>query len=322
MIGMAGTTERPDSITAIISFLQAPLRSLQSAAPYLQQERKSMRVGAAGTMAAALALLTGAACHMLPSIGANGLLRPARRPLPAPARTLAPTVTLQGDGVALAGWRFPARGTRRGTVIYLHGVADNRGSSAGVAERFTPRGFDVIAYDSRAHGDSGGDICTYGYYEKRDLQRVLDVSGVRPVILIGSSLGAAVALQTAAEDPRIDGVVAAESFSDLRTIAGERAPGYFSTGSITRALALAESTGRFRVDDVSPARAARKISVPVLLLHGALDRETPPEHSRRIFAALASPRQLLIVDGAGHNESLHRAWAEVERWVEVVAAAR
>ena len=176
-----------------------------------------------------------------------------------------------------------------------------------------------MAYDSRAHGESGGEICTYGFYEKRDLQRVLDVLEKGPVIVIGSSLGGAVAIQSAADDSRITAVVAAESFSDLRTIATERAPWFFTAKTISRALALAEKQGSFRVDDVSPMAAARRIQVPVFLLHGAEDRETPPEHTRRIFEALSGRKRLLIVQGAGHNQSLQpSAWSEIEDWIDSV----
>jgi pimeloyl-ACP methyl ester carboxylesterase len=97
----------------------------------------------------------------------------------------------------------------------------------------------------RTKGLSIGDVCTYGFYEKKDLGRVLDRIGPGPIILIGSSLGAAVALQAAAEDARITAVVAAESFSDLATVAAERAPWFFTKGSIKRAFAVAERTGRF-----------------------------------------------------------------------------
>ena len=81
---------------------------------------------------------------------------------------------LTGDGVLLKGWWFRGEGRKRGTIVYLHGVGDNRGSSLGIAAHFVPKGFDVIAYDSRAHGESQGDACTYGYYERKDLSRVLD----------------------------------------------------------------------------------------------------------------------------------------------------
>ena len=125
-----------------------------------------------------------------------------------------------------------ARAAPRSSTCMASPTTADRASAP--ALRFSARGFDVVAYDSRAHGDSGGNVCTYGFYEKRDLQRVLDVLESGPVIVIGSSLGAAVALQAAAEDRRITAVVAAESFSDLRTVAPERAPWFFPARTIRR----------------------------------------------------------------------------------------
>lgn len=273
----------------------------------------------AGTVFVAATSLGAASFQVLPTAGANGLLHPSRNRLSPDQRVAdAENVMFEGDGVALAGWRFPAAGHRRGTIMYLHGVADNRGSSLDAARRFVPRGFDVVAFDSRAHGDSAGDICTYGFYEKRDLARVLDRIEDGPIVLIGSSLGAAVALQAASEDARISAIVAAESFSALATVASERAPWFFTKGSIARAFAVAERSGRFTIDDVNPARAAQRISVPVFVVHGASDRETPPDHSRRIFDALHGPKKLVIVEGAGHNQSLNSAWPAIERWLDEV----
>jgi len=272
---------------------------------------------AAGTALVAATSLGAASFQVLLNVGANGLLHPSRNRLSSDQRRAeGEDVTFASDGVTLAGWRFPAAGHRRGTIVYLHGVADNRSSSLGAAQRLVPRGFDVVAFDSRAHGDSGGDVCTYGFYEKRDLARVLDRIGDGPIVVIGSSLGAAVALQAAAEDARIGAVVAAESFSDLATVASERAPWFFTKGSIARAFAVAERSGQFTIDDVNPARAAQRITVPVFVVHGASDRDTPPDHSRRIFDALHGPKKLVIVEGAGHNQSLNAAWPAIERWLD------
>ena len=255
----------------------------------------------------------------LVAIGANGLLHPSRRSVDAATLKNHKSVSFAGADVTLAGWRVPSQTERRGTLVYLHGVADNRGSSVAAIERFVHRGFDVVTYDSRAHGDSGGDVCTYGFYEKQDLSRVIDQLGAGPVVVIGTSLGAAVALQAAAADPRIVAVVAAESFSDLRTVASERAPWFFDKGIVARAFVLAEQRGRFLVDDVSPVAAAGRIKVPVFVIHGADDVETPPEHSRRIFGALGAGRRLRLVEGAGHNRSLTPAvWSEIENWIDSV----
>jgi pimeloyl-ACP methyl ester carboxylesterase len=255
---------------------------------------------------------------MAPSIAAGGLLYPARHPLRAAIPPGCENRDFQGDDVTLRGWQCGSIGKRRGTIIFLHGVADNRGSSVGVVQRFTPRGFDVVAYDSRRHGQSPGEVCTYGFVEKRDLRRVIDGLSTGAVVLIGTSLGAAVALQEAASDPRVATVVAAESFSDLRTVATERAPWYLPGPVIRKAFIVAEQRGRFLVDAVSPLQAARTITAPVLLIHGAEDKETPPAHSQRIFEALTGPRRLMLVPGAGHNQSLYGpgVWGEIERWIE------
>jgi pimeloyl-ACP methyl ester carboxylesterase len=229
-------------------------------------------------------------------------------------------VALAGYGVELKGWLFPASAPSRGvTVVYLHGVADNRASGVWIAERLVGSGYDVLAYDGRAHGDSGGDACTYGYYEKRDLSRVLDQLGATRVVLVGASLGAAVALQAAAEDRRVIGVAAAAVFSDLATIARERAR-WFATGDqIAEALALAEREARFVVTEVSPVAAAPRIRAPVLLVHGERDGKTSPEHSRRVLAALGGPRRLAIVPGAGHDDALGKAWSDVARFIDEVS---
>ncbi|MGH9314292.1 MAG: alpha/beta hydrolase [Vicinamibacterales bacterium] len=252
------------------------------------------------------------------SWAAGALLHPSRRPVDRIPSGPVESFTVEGAGVSLKGWRFAARGEPRGTLVFLHGVADNRAAGIGIAQRFTARGFDVIAYDSRAHGESTGDACTYGYYEKTDLGRVLDTVGATPIVVLGHSLGAAVALQAAADDKRISSVVAVETFSDLRTVARERAPFVLTRAMIASAFAQAEARGAFKVDDVSPVAAAARIRVPVLLVHGADDRETTADHSRRVFDALVGPRRLILVPKAGHNRSLSgEVWTQIEDWIDL-----
>jgi len=228
------------------------------------------------------------------------------------------TLWFDGSGVRLKGWWFKTAEPQRGTVVYLHGVADNRGSASTVADHILPRGFDVVAYDSRAHGESEGDACTYGFYEKVDLSRVLDkVSARGPIVLLGTSLGAAVALQAAVQDKRIEVVVAVATFSDLRTVASERAPFFASKGNIEEAFRIAEDTAKFKVDEVSPVLAAGKIGIPVLVIHGEKDKETPPAHSIRVYDALRGPKKLIIVPHAGHNDAINGGtWNEIDAWIE------
>jgi alpha-beta hydrolase superfamily lysophospholipase len=257
------------------------------------------------------------------SWGAGALLHPSRRPLTLPRPASAEDFSFESDGLRLEGWRFRGPGARRGTLVYLHGSADNRTSGVHVAERFLARGFDALAYDSRAHGRSEGSACTYGYFEKRDLSRAIDRLEAQPVVLLGVSLGAAVALQAAAEDARVAAVVGVSTFSDLRTIAAERAPFVATRSSIEAALRLAEQQAGFKVDEASPRRAAPRIRTPVFLVHGQADVDTPPAHSQRVFDALGGERKLLLVPGAGHDDTLRpEVWTEIDAWLDRVLPAR
>ena len=55
----------------------------------------------------------------------------------------------------------------------------------------------------------------------------------------------------------------------------------------------------------------------LLYLHGADDDETSPAHSQRVYAALAGPKKLFLVPGAGHNDVLSggEVWAVIEAWL-------
>jgi uncharacterized protein len=265
-----------------------------------------------------LAVAIGVAATQVPSIAAGGLLHPSRTALYQPRPSGCSSRDFAGEDVTLKGWYCPATtATKRGTVLYLHGVADNRSSATGVINHFVPNGFDVIAYDSRSHGESEGDFCTYGYFEKLDARRVIAGVGAEPVILMGNSLGAAVALQAAAGVDSVRAVVAAEVFSDLETVARERA-WFLPDWTVRAAFRVAETQAKFEAATVSPLEAAKRLKVPVLLIHGADDVETLPAHSERVFAALTGPKRLIIVSGSGHNQSLSRrdVWADIDRWLD------
>ncbi len=55
------------------------------------------------------------------------------------------------------------------SVLLLHGVADNRDGMTGYAAMFLKVGYAVLLPDSRAHGESGGAIATYGVLERDDV---------------------------------------------------------------------------------------------------------------------------------------------------------
>jgi len=267
-------------------------------------------------LVAVLALAAVAACTAA-SLGKNAILHPWRRSAPPEPSIPHEDLTLRGEGIDLRAWRFPASGARRGLVVYLHGSADDRRGGVGIAQRFNPRGFEVLALDLRAHGQSGGDACTYGVLESQDLARVLEREAEGPVALIGFSLGASVGLETAARSPRVALVVAIAPFSDLRAIVHDRTPFFVTDSQAEEALRLAGLEAGFSVDEASPLAAAPRIRCPVLLVHGVGDTATPPAHSQRIFDALECPKELILCPETGHDDPIDAGtWKRIEEAVD------
>ncbi len=252
------------------------------------------------------------------SLGSSALTKPMRVPvIGSPALSHREVAWKSADGLTLKGWVFDPEGAPKGLVVLVHGKDINRQHFSGEAVRFTRRGWQVLAYDQRAHGASEGERTTFGFHEVDDLLRGVEHLKAQRVVLVGESLGAAVSLQTTARDRRVVGCVAGASFSDLETIAAERRPFFFSDDDFDRARALAEVEAGFQVAAISPLRDVATIQVPVLLLHGTRDSYIHPDHARRLHDS-GPTTELVWLEGVGHLDVLVRreAWDRIERWMD------
>ena len=231
------------------------------------------------------------------------------------------------DGVDLRGWKVRVPSPNGDWVLLFHGVSDNRTGLLGQAEFLLRHGYSVLMMDSRAHGESGGDMATYGWNERYDTVALVNAlyatEKVRHLYALGVSMGAAVALQSAAVETRIDGVVAEDPFADLREVSYDYAGLHFSPflgktlfrpASIFAMQALA-SAGGFDPDDVSPRNAVAERPFRVLLICGTRDTTIPCRHAEQIYRAATGPKQLWIVNGAEHASALGHAPKEYEERV-------
>jgi fermentation-respiration switch protein FrsA (DUF1100 family) len=231
------------------------------------------------------------------------------------------------DGVELRGWKVVPRSASGDWVLLFHGVSDNRTGDLGHAELLLRHGYSVVMMDSRAHGKSGGDMATYGWKERYDTAAITDAlyatEQVRHLCAHGVSMGAAIALQSAAVEPRIAAVSAEDPFASLREVGYDYAGldvspfignTLFRPASIFAMRAIAR-TGGFDPDAASPEKAVSQRPFPVLLICGANDHRIPCRHAEAIYHAATGPKELWIVQGAGHASALGQAPAEYENRV-------
>src|SRR6266850_6816620 len=194
-----------------------------------------------------------------------------------------------GDGVKLAAWLAARPGAP--ALVLLHGYPAEKADLLPIAAALAPR-FTVLLLDQRYFGASGGRATTIGFRERGDLRRAIDfltARGLGPVGVFGFSLGGAVALMAAADDPRIRAVAAYAPFADLKSLADELYGWLWYLKYPFVGLLRGWSLLFFGHDitAVSPERAAAAISVPVLLVASREDEQIPFEHAERLRRALA-----------------------------------
>lgn len=225
------------------------------------------------------------------------------------------------DRTRLYGWWLSA-GRKAATVVVLHGVKKNRTDVLRAALVLRRAGFNVLMFDGRGHGDSEGRFVTYGFYERRDVESAIEwlikekKIDRKRVGLAGESMGAAIALQVAAQNAEINAVWADSPFASLRRITEEfvrrvtRLPGAVLNPVLWTSIQVASYRGKFDVYSVDPLALAGKISCPVYLVHGTADQLIPTAHSENIYEALGGEKEIWFVEGARHARSIRHARQE------------
>jgi dipeptidyl aminopeptidase/acylaminoacyl peptidase len=247
----------------------------------------------------------------------EGSLRVRRhRPLPPEPRSVE---IRAADGAVLRAWFLQPSHSTGHCVAVLHGIGDTRLGAWGFSPMFLKAGYSVLLPDSRGHGDSGGEITTYGEKEADDAIRWAEwmrSRGCRDVFGLGESLGAAILLEAAGKQPAFNALAAECAYSGFFAIAEERLaratqlPEFAARAIVTPVILSGIGYARIRYGihlwDIDPTEAAQTSKTPILLIHGVADRRTSAENSRRI-AARAPAVQLWLVPGAGSCRGLrHR----------------
>ena len=224
----------------------------------------------------------------------------------------------------------PAQETSQGAVILCHGMESNKDSDKLVllSRALAQRGAMVLRFDFRYVGESSGkfeDITYSGEVEDLKAAHALVQSRISgKIAILGSSMGGTVALLFAAQQP---------SLAALATVAAPIHPERFPSRVLTPA-----QTDEWRVrgfthyngqrlnlsllDDLEsldvPA-AVKKITCPVLILHGDADEVVPVEEAYEINACLTNSTRLSILPGTDHRLSdpaiMRRAIAEALDWL-------
>lgn len=222
------------------------------------------------------------------------LFEPDPLPLDEPICTAEDTreffVEVEGASLSVAHLQLPAP---RGVFFFLHGNSGNLKKWFVELDAFREANFDVVMFDYRGFGKSGGQI-------ESEEQLCADVSAVwqhfaplyegKRVVISGQSLGtglaAALAAGLCAAGHAPDLTLLVSPYSSMRVLAGELYPW------------VPSQVLRYPLHTLDHAA---KLLGPVMLIHGDKDELIPIHHSETLASAMHSA-QLLRVDGAGHSD--------------------
>lgn len=217
--------------------------------------------------------------------------------IPPPARLDLRTERVEfntEDNVQLVGWVMPASFESSGFwLLICHGNAGNLSEFdrpvhyAGLLEL----GLNLLAFDYRGYGESGGAASEQGLYRDADaayryLRQHRGVPAER-IVVFGHSLGSAVAIDLVSRTPAAGLIVEGALTSAVHR--GQELYPYIPVRWIARS--------RFSSIDKVPG-----MTVPKLFLHATRDEVIPLAHGRRLFDAAAEPKTFVELDG-GHGDA-------------------
>ena len=201
-------------------------------------------------------------------------------------------------------------------MVIVHGIRRNYYELLPVAFRYLEEGTNVIMYNQRQTGQTGGKNFTFGYFERFDLEEIATIARrLYPdgwVGVHGFSMGAATAAmhselreKTRSVDfyildgpfPTIESTLEA-AFDKKQYKKLWRLYLKWSGNLMTRFRA------KLQYKDIQPIKAIAKSTAPILIIHGILDRKCPFGGAKLLYEAVRHPhKELKAFTDLGHCEA-------------------
>ena len=200
-------------------------------------------------------------------------------------------------------------------MVMAHGHTYTHYGCVKYARMMMNHGYNIVLFDERFHGDSGGEFTTLGYLEKDDLYTMISdtFSKYGEDIFVGTygeSMGAATVLLEAVNDKRVKFVVSDCGFADFGLLIRQlswsrfRMPVYPFHWFVLIVFKLA--TG-FSIRGISPIRDINKINVPIMFVHGKADQYISSKHTVDMYEKYIGDKQLFLADNNAQHAGSYAA---------------
>ena len=195
-------------------------------------------------------------------------------------------------------------------VVYLHGNCSSRLEAVSEAKILLPMNITLFALDFSGCGKSEGEYISLGWYEKEDVECVIEylrkTNSVSTIGLWGRSMGAVTALMYSVTDPTIAGIVLDSPFSSLNLLVKELVkekislPDFIISSAISVVKSSVKKRAKFDLNDIEPINFAGSCFIPALFCSAKDDNFVKPHHSKKLFDVYQGEKNITSVDG-DHN---------------------
>lgn len=196
-----------------------------------------------------------------------------------------------GDSVRLHGWLIPASSPKH-LLLFCHGNAGNISHRLDNVRLLHNMGISVFIFDYRGYGRSQGHISEKGFYQDSEaayeVARKWTEQNEAKLVVFGRSLGGIAATHLGATK-KCDGLILESTFTNMGAMARAHYP-----------LPFAETLLKHRLNALDEIVQVR---VPILFFHGDRDKIVPIKLGRKLFKAAPSPKEFVVLPGAGHNDT-------------------
>ncbi len=209
--------------------------------------------------------------------------------------------------ITIRGWYVPGR-LNDEAIILVPGLGGTRWSMLWHVPFLVDAGYNVLLFDPRSTGLSGGSRYGFGYFESKDIQHAIDflteIKGTSEIGLLGRSAGATASLLAALRDDRIAAVVADSPYANLRLAADDF--GSYSHDRLLHALfpvymfsaRLALGVNIYRETNI--LKRIDELDTPTFFIHGLQDTGIGHRNSERLYEHKLPPKRLWLVPKTNH----------------------
>lgn len=227
------------------------------------------------------------------------------------------------DGLKLHATYFPGDGGKK-LVICFHGYTSKGMSDyIGLSNYYLQRGYQMLLVDERAHGDSEGTYIGFGCLDRRDALLWIRYGEERlgkdcEIWLHGTSMGGATVLMASGLKlpATVKGIVSDCAFTSAWDVFAHVLKSQYHLPAfpiLHIADGMVKDRAGYGLAQCNAAKEVRKAKVPILLIHGDEDTFVPCRMCYEIYENCASPKEMLIVHGAGHCEAFYKEKEQYEK---------